>query len=42
MRMFGRTCGHDASKLRAARPDAPGGDFEGMMARSVRWFLAPR
>lgn len=42
VRMFGRTCGHDVSKLRAARPDASGGDFEAMMARSVRWFLGPR
>ncbi len=38
--MFGRTCGHDARKIRAHSEILSGHDFNQAMMHSVNWFMA--
>jgi nucleoside-diphosphate-sugar epimerase len=42
VRMFGRTCGHSAEKIRAAGALPGRVGFDEAMERSVRWFLEQR
>lgn len=39
VRMFGRTCGHPADKIRAHSGIIPAVSFEDCMARSAAWYL---